>query len=232
MKRLYDLAAVAALDEGLFTVTLDGRAVRTPANAALALPTEALAKAVAAEWNAQGDRILPDSMPLMTLAATAIDRVVPNHAAVAAEASGYAGSDLLYYRAEGPIELVQRQAEGWDPILDWAQSRYAVSFTLTAGLMPVDQPKETVSRFQNLAEEMESFDLTAVHVLTSAFGSFLLTLCVVENMRDIDQAFALSRIDESYQEELWGSDAEAEKRKERLHADVRSAAHYLSLLKK
>ena len=230
VKRVYEVAAAVPLDEGGYTVTLDGRAVRTPAKAALALPTLVLAEGVAAEWDAQGDKVVPDSMPLMTLAATAIDRVIPNHAAVAAEAAGYAGSDLLCYRADTPVELAQRQADGWDPVLEWAQSRYDVTFAVTAGLMPIDQPEETLARFQGVAVELEPFALTAVHVLTTAFGSFLLALSVVEKAQSVEEAFQLSRIDETYQEELWGSDEEAEKRRARLHAEVHSADHYLSLL--
>ena len=230
MKRVFETASVVALADGAFTVALDGRAVRTPAKAALALPTEALADGVAAEWNAQGDQIVPDTMPLMTLAATAIDRVIPNRAAVAAEAAGYAGSDLLCYRADTPLELAQRQAEGWDPILDWAKRRYDVSFVVTVGLMPVDQPDETVSRFQSVAAEFDAFPLTALHVLTTAFGSFLLALAVAERARGVEEIFALSRIDETYQEELWGADEEAEKRRDRLHREVVTADQYLGLL--
>lgn len=231
MKRVFEAASVIAVNGGGHTVALDGRPVRTPAKEPLHLPTEGLAAEIAAEWNAQGDKIVPDSMPLMTLAATAIDRVIPNHAAVAAEAAGYGGSDLLCYRADTPLELAQRQADGWDPVLDWATARYDVSFTVTAGLMPVDQPAETLTRFHTVAAEFDSFALTAVHVLTTAFGSFVLALSVVEKAQKIDEAFALSRIDETYQEELWGTDEEAEKRRSRLHAEVVSAHHFLTLLR-
>lgn len=229
MKRFYKQAGIQEA-EGGFHVCLDGKPVRTPAKAPMLLPTQALAQAIADEWEAQDDKIIPDSMPQMTLAATAIDRVIPNAGAVAEEAAGYAGSDLLCYRADGPEDLVARQVEGWDPVLDWAQSRYDVRFAVTAGLMPVDQPAETVERFQAVAKAVDPFALTALHVLTSAFGSFILALAVLEEERSPADAFALSRIDETHQEELWGIDEEAAARKDRLSREVEQAKRYLDLL--
>lgn len=229
MKRFYKHAA-AQPTEGGYQVCLDGKPIRTPAKAAMVLPTQALAEAIAAEWEAQEDKIVPDTMPQMTLAATAIDRVVPNFEAVAEEAAGYAGSDLLCYRADGPDDLVVRQAEGWDPVLEWAQTRYDVRFTVTNGLMPVDQPEETRERFQTVAKGVDPFSMTALHVLTSAFGSFILALSVLERERSPAEAFDLSRIDETHQEELWGIDEEAEARKERLSKEVDQAFRYINLL--
>lgn len=226
MKRFYKQAEAAAC-EGGHTVHLDGRPIRTPAKAPLVVPTPALADAIRDEWAAQGDKIDPDSMGFMTLAATTIDRVIPNHAAVAAEAAGYAGSDLLCYRAESPPELATRQAEAWDPVLDWARDRYDVTFTVTAGLMPVDQPEETRARFLTVAQGYDPFALTAVHVMTTACGSFLLALAIAEGRLSAEQGLDASRVDETYQEELWGLDDEAQARKERLRREVGQAAEFL-----
>ncbi|MDW3205884.1 MAG: ATP12 family protein [Alphaproteobacteria bacterium] len=229
MKRFYKESSVGEV-EGGFTVLLDGKTVRTPAKAALVLPTRALAEAVSSEWAEQGDKVVPDSMPMMTLAATAIDRVAAARGDVAADAAGYAGSDLLCYRAETPIELAQRQAEGWDPVLAWAGERYDVQFNTTAGIMPVDQPEETRARFRAVAESFDAHHLTAVHVMTTATGSFLLALAVVEGHCEPASAFALSRIDETYQEELWGVDEEAAARRDRLAREIDQAHRFLTLL--
>lgn len=229
MKRFYKECSVGAVDGG-FTVLLDGKPVRTPAKAALVLPTRALAEAVAEEWAEQGDKIVPDTMPMMTLSATAIDRVTAAKADVAADAAGYAGSDLLCYRADTPVELAQRQAEAWDPVLAWAGERYDVQFTTTAGVMPVDQPEETRARFQAVATSLDPLRLTAVHIMTTATGSFLLALAVVEAHCEPAVAFDLSRIDETYQEELWGVDEEAAARRDRLSREIHQAHRFLTLL--
>jgi len=104
MKRFYRETGVAA-DEGGYTVTLDGRPVRTPAKAALILPTRALAEAIAAEWDEQETEIRPHRMPLMQLASTAIDRVRPRRDAVIDEIAAFAERDMLCYRADSPVEL-------------------------------------------------------------------------------------------------------------------------------
>lgn len=229
MKRVYKAVSTAA-ERGGHQVLLDGRPVHTPGRAPLLLPSGALAKAVAAEWDAQEERVRPDTMPMMALSATAIDRVMPNHAAVAHEAAGYAGSDLLCYRADTPVELARRQAEAWDPVLDWARTRYDVDFVTTAGLMPVDQPQETVMRFRALAAELDAFPLAALHVMTTVCGSFLLALAVYEDAMQPEEAFALASVDDAYQAELWGEDADAAARRRRLAAEVVDAKRFLRLL--
>jgi len=191
------------------------------------VPTLALAQAIAGEWDAQEEKVDPNSMAQMTLAATAIDRVVPNFNAVAAEAAGYAASDLLCYRADSPPELTVRQSEGWDPILDWARARYDVTFAVTSGLMPVDQPEETKDRFLSVAGTYTPFQMTAIHVMTTACGSFLLALAIVEERVSPEEGLALSRIDETYQEELWGTDEEADARRIRLEKEIAEAAAFL-----
>jgi len=230
MKRFYKTAALAQTDSGVM-VTLDGRPVRTPARAPLVLPTVALGEAVTAEWDAQGDKIIPDTMPLMSFASTAIDRVSGNLETVAAEASGYAASDLLCYRADQPIELAQRQAEAWDPILEWARTRYDVAFAITIGIMPVEQPAENRTRFMSVAQAFDAHTLTALHVMTTAFGSFLLALAVVEGRLTAEEALAISRVDETYQAELWGVDEDAQKRHQRLMREVTSAHRFIELLR-
>lgn len=229
MKRVYTSVSTRAEADG-FAVLLDGRVVRSPAKAPLLLPSAALAEAVAAEWDAQTEEIRPDRMPMMSLAATAIDRVRPNPVAVARDAAGYAASDLLCYRADTPVELARRQAEAWDPVLDWAQRRYAVAFAVTSGLMPIDQPAETVARFEALATELEPFPLAALHVMTTTLGSFLLALSVYEGHAAPEEAYALSTVDEAYQAELWGEDEEAAARRTRLASEVADARRYLDLL--
>ncbi|RYY36816.1 MAG: ATPase, partial [Sphingomonadales bacterium] len=109
-------------------IALDGKPVRTPRRAALTLPSDALAEAVADEWRGVGDTVDPRAMPLTGLANAAIDIVAADPPAFAAGLAAYGESDLLCYRAELPAPLVERQAAAWDPLLDWARGRYDVHF--------------------------------------------------------------------------------------------------------
>ncbi len=231
MKRFYKTASVQAskVGEG-YQVFLDDRVLKSPARADLILPTDAVAEAIAEEWRGQEEQIQPASMPMMTLAATAVDRVAPQRDAVAAEAAAYAGSDLLCYRADQPPELVAAQAAGWDPVLDWAQQRYGASFTITSGVMPVVQANTTLMLLAREAAGLDPFRLAALHTLTAAMGSFVLALAVREKQVAPDAAVLLSQIDEDHQAALWGHDEEAVQRRARAEEDVLSASRFLDLL--
>lgn len=214
MKRFYKQASVEPV-EGGWRVLLDGRPVRTPARAPLALPTRALADAVAAEWMAQGDEVRPQDMAFTGLANAAIDQVAPNHAAFAAGVARYGASDLLCYRADGPAALVARQAAAWDPLLDWARGRYDVAFAVTSGIIPVAQPDETLERLGQAVAAFDPFILTGLSTLVTLSGSLVCGLAVVEGGHDHARVWAASEIDESWAVEQWGEDAEASARSAR-----------------
>lgn len=204
-KRFWTNAVVEPC-EGGFTVKLDSRPVKTPAKAALVLPTEALAAEVAAEWNAQTGVVRPETMPATRAANSAIDKIGPLFAAVVDEVAGFGGSDLLCYRAEGPAELVARQASGWDPLLDWAAVRYAARLNVTTGIVPVSQPQESLRNLRAVVMGQTSFQLAALHDLVAISGSLILGLAVSEGRLSSQEAFDLSRIDEHWQIEQWGED--------------------------
>ncbi|BAV65061.1 ATP12 family chaperone protein [Sphingobium cloacae] len=208
MKRFYQDAAVVA-GEGGFGIQLDGRPVRTPARALLALPDAALAEAVAREWRAQGDAIDPRSMPFTGLANAAIDQIAPHREAFAAGIARYAETDLLCYRAEAPEALVARQAAAWDPLLDWAVARYDVAFRVTRGLLPVAQPPETLERLAQAVEAFDPFTLAGLSTLVTLSGSLVCGLAVVEGGHEPAAIWAAAEIDEVWQAEQWGEDAEA-----------------------
>lgn len=208
MKRFYKQVAVVAQTDG-HGVQLDDRPVRTPARVPLTVPTKALAQAVAAEWQAQGDRLDPRTMKLTGLANAAIDQIAPDPVAFAAGIARYGQSDLLCYRAEGPQELVARQAAAWDALLDWARSRYDVDFRITAGIMPVDQPPETLARQAQAVAALDPFTLAALSTLVTISGSLVCGLAIVEGGWDAGTVWAATQVDEDWQAELWGEDAEA-----------------------
>ncbi|GAB4288752.1 MAG: ATPase [Roseovarius sp.] len=205
-KRFWKAARVVALEDG-FGISLDGRPVRTPAKAPLCLPSRAMAEAVAAEWDAQQGEIRPASMPLTRAANTAIDSVRHQRRAVAEAIAAYADSDLLCYRATAPRELVRRQAEGWDPLLDWAQARYGARLVRVAGVMHAPQPPEALARLAEAVHVMDPFALTALHDLVALSGSLVIGLAAIESVAAPEALWRLSRIDETWQEEQWGTDA-------------------------
>jgi len=194
MKRFYtDVGVVESA--GGFAIELDGRPVRTPARALLALPTPALAQAVAAEWRAQGDTIDPAAMPFTGLANAAIDHVAPDPAAFAASIARYAQSDLLCYRAEGPDALGQRQADAWNPLLEWAQARYDVTFLLTSGVIPVAQPPESIARLEAAVAALDPFTLAALSTLVTLSGSLVCGLAIVERKFCMDDLAGIGVVD-------------------------------------
>lgn len=228
-KRVYKHVAVQALAEG-YGVTLDGKPVRTPRHHVLVLPTRQLAEAVAAEWEAQGPELDPLAMPLMRLAGSAIDLVVPNRAEVIERTVAYGGTDLLCYRADAPAELAQRQSEAWQSVVDWATLRYDAPLKVTAGVMAIQQPIEALGALARAVESYDDMRLTALAAAAAACGSLLLALALAEGRIDADAAWALSQLDETFQIEQWGEDPEARKRRETLRNDIVAAGRFLELL--
>jgi len=228
IKRFYRSAEATATDEG-FAVTLDGRPIRTPAGKPLRLRNAALAEALAGEWRAQGEQVEPHTMPLTQLASTAIDRVAPQRGAILDELLRYAGTDMLCYRADEPADLVRRQEALWTPLLDWAAERFGVRLAVTCGVMPADQPAEALAGLRAALEACDDLRLTALQSATAATGSLVIALALVEGRLVAETAFAVAFADEIYQAELWGDDAEAEARRERLKADIQAAERFARL---
>jgi chaperone required for assembly of F1-ATPase len=207
-KRFWKQATASAC-EGGFTVTLDGRAVKTPAKSLLVVPTLAMAEAIALEWDAQDGVIKPDTMPVTRAANSALDKVAPQFAEVAALLAAYGETDLLCYRATGPQELIDRQAAGWDPLLDWAAQTYGAPLLVTAGVVHITQPEPSVRALWAAVHGFDNFRLAALHDLIAITGSLVLALAVTARRLTAAEAWDLSRIDETWQNELWGVDDEA-----------------------
>lgn len=229
MKRFWSVAATNRA-EGGWGVELDGRAVRTPARAPLVVPTQPLAKAIADEWDAAGETIDPRAMPLTGLANAAIDRVAPNPRAFATDLARYAEADLCCYRAEGPRELVDRQAAEWDSLLAWARRRFDVDFTVTDGLLHLAQPKATVERLAHAVGQLDPFCLAGLSPLVTIGGSLVAALGVVERAIVPDMAWEAVSLDDRWQREQWGSDEEAEKAFKARRRDFLAAARFVELL--
>lgn len=227
-KRFYTEVSVGE-GEGGFTILLDGRPVRTPARNLLAVPSRALAEAMAAEWAAQQSEINPFLMPLTRLVNVALDRVAPEAEAVRDEVVQYAGSDMLFYRADGPQGLVSRQAERWDPVLDWLSGAHGARFFLSEGVRHVAQPDEALARVRALVPEAP-LALAAVHSMTTLTGSALLALAVAQGTLGVDEAWAAAHVDEDWNRAQWGEDEAASARRAARRIEMDAAAKLLALL--
>lgn len=227
-KRFWTAAAVAPVTGG-FTVTLDGRAVKTPAKAPLVLPSEGLARLVAAEWDAQTDVVTPETMPATRTANSAIDKVAVNFTEVAEMLADYGGTDLLCYRAAAPQALIDRQAAGWDPLLEWARLRYDAPLQVTVGVMFIAQPPASLAALRAAVFAQTPFQLAALHDLIAISGSLVLGLAVAEGRLSAEEAFSLSRIDEQWQIDQWGEDEEAAALEARKRQALAEAARFYGL---
>ena len=230
MKRVYREATTRQAGD-VWGIALDGRPMRTPAKHELVVPSAALAAAIAAEWDAQQDDIRPATMPLTRLVATAIDRTRTQRDLVIAETANYAGTDLVCYRAEQPIELVERQHAAWQPLIDWATLRFDAPLNVTASILPVAQSPATLKAFEAAVAAYDSHRLAALHMATAACGSLVVALALVEGRIDAETAFASAELDESYEIERWGEDAEQAKRRSGLRGDIALAARFVDLLR-
>lgn len=229
MKRFYKAAAASEADGG-WTVTLDGKPLRTPAKAPFLTPGRKLAEAAAAEWEAQQGEVKPADMPVTKSVNTAIDRTAVEFEAVAEAVAAYGASDLICYRAEAPAGLRERQNEAWDPLIAWAQEAYGARLITTTGVMPQLQPAEGSRRLADAVSAFSAFQLTALYDLTALSGSLIIALAVASGRLDAEEGWRLSRIDEDWQKELWGADDEAEAVAARKSGEFAAAARFLELL--
>lgn len=229
MKRFYKAAKAVETPAG-WAVTLDGKPIRTPAKAAFMTPGRALAAAAAGEWMAQEKQVKPAEMPITRAVNTAIDRTAPEHEAVVEIVAAYGGTDLVSYRAEAPEGLRARQAAAWDPLVGWAEAAHGARLVVTTGVMHALQPEDGQRRLRAAVAAHDAFRLTALYDLVALSGSLVIALAVAARRLEAGEGWRLSRVDESWQEEFWGIDAEAAAMAARKERDFKAAAQFLELL--
>jgi chaperone required for assembly of F1-ATPase len=230
-KRFWKLADVTEADGG-YTVELDGRPVRTPSKALLVMPNRAIAEAVAAEWNAQEEKLRPDTMPVTRTMNSAIDKVALQHSEVADLLAAYGETDLLCHRADAPAELVARQQQGWDPMLDWAAEALGARLVPVVGIIAPDQDPAALAALSQRVHALDAFQLAAFHDLVALTGSLILGFAAQHEIRPAEALWALSRLDEDWQTEQWGADEEAEAHAAQKKQAFLDAALIFSLLKR
>jgi len=231
MRRFYKTAA-AGRDGPPHSLLLDGKPVLTPQRRGLALPTLGLAEALAEEWQSQDTEVVPAKMPLTRLAHGAIDLVAPDPSRAIDEITAYAGSDLLCYRAESPVALAARQAKSFDPILAWAANRLGSGFATVVGVMPRDQPAETLAAVARVLAAEDPFRLIALHAITTLTGSAILALALAGGRIGVKEAWAAAHVDEDWQIAQWGEDAEAAQRRAAQKLEFLAACRLLALIER
>ena len=230
MKRFYAAVAVEAFDDG-FGILLDGRQVRTPGRAPVRVASEALSEALRDEWAAQGDRVDPLSMPLTQLANTAIDLTPERRRETVAELVRYGETDLLCYRADRPQNLVERQEASWQPLLDWLRRRHGIALAAVSGVLPQLQDPHAIARLEHVVGGCGDFELTALHLGVTSAGSVAIGLATIAGDITAEEAADAAFLDDRYQIEHWGADAEAEARLALGRADIALAWRFAALLR-
>lgn len=231
VSRFWKEVTVAPHPDGGWAVLLDGRTPKTPAKAQLVLPTEAAARLVGHEWAAQGEFLDPHTMPATRLASTAIDRIGQAREPVADEIAAYAGTDVVCYLAEHPTPLVKRQEAAWTPWRDWAAREMGVALAPASGIIHQPQPEASIARVKAHALTLNDFRLTGLAAAVPLLGSAVLALALEQGALSGAEVFDLSRVDELFQEEQWGVDAEAAERTEARRAEAVLLERWFAVLK-
>ena len=229
MKRFYK-ACTTGSGEGGHTVLLDDRPIRTPGRRLLALPTSALAEAVASEWAAQGETIRPESMGVTRLASTVTDQLPRRRDDAIAEIQGYAEADLLCYRTGAPSDLAERQAARWQPWLDWAARRLDAPLLVTTAIDPLPQPSASLEALRRATTRLDDWHLAGLHATTRLTGSIVLGQALLIGELDPATAFDLALLEELFEIERWGLEAEQARRHATLRADLAAAEAYCRAL--
>ena len=228
MKRFYNSAGVTEA-EGGWQVTLDDRAMKTVKGSQQIVPTRGLAEMLAAEWEAQGEKIDPASFVIRDMADYAIDIVAPDHAATADKLVAYGDTDTLLYRADPDEPLYVRQQEVWEPIVAEFEQREGVELTRVSGIIHKPQADATIARLKARLGEVQAFELAAIETMTSLAASLLIALTASDTSEE-EQAKKLwdaASLEEEWQADLWGRDEEAEERREKRTRDFLNAWKFL-----
>lgn len=228
-KRFWTSATLVE-SNGRWGISLDGRALTTPARATLSLPNRALGEEIAAEWNQCGDELDPSAMPLTGLANAAVDHVTPDPDRFAADIARYAEGDLLCYRADVPPSLLAAQSASWNPLLEWARQRFKIDFALASGIIHIPQPATTVTKLRETVSILDPFHLTALAPIVTISGSLVAALALNERAFPVETLWNAVSLDDRWQLEKWGADAEAVAALDARRRDFLAAAHFLDLL--
>ena len=229
MKRFFKNVSLVETNAGC-AVALDGKQIKTPTGKLLTITSKPLAEAVADEWREQKNKVELKTMPLTTLSYAACDQVAENRALVEAEVAAYADTDLICYRADAPLELCEKEVAAWDPMVNWLKKNHGLNLVLINGISHVKQEDETLEFVSAYLASQCNFTLAALERITSLLGSIFLSIAINECELEANAAWEKSRVDENYQTEMWGEDAESMPEVEAKFAQFKAAAQFLTLV--
>ena len=230
MKRFYKTVTIAEEDGG-FVVKLDDHRLKTPEKKPLIIPTRAMTEVVKEEWDSQEDSIDPARMPMTKLLNTMLDRVEARRDEIIEDLVRFGGNDQLCYRANSPEDLVHRQETVWTPLLNWVKDHYDIHLKVTSGVLHMAQEPDELLKIRKILEGMDSYELTALHNITTLTGSLTIGLGLHAGKIDMEEAWKAGQLDETYQAEKWGKDEEAEQRRRQIKAELGDAVRFLSLMR-
>jgi chaperone required for assembly of F1-ATPase len=230
MKRFWKTAQTVASGEN-FAAELDGHPVKLPSGKPLTVPFLPLADAIAQEWENAPQDFSPDDLPLTRLASTAQERVALHRDDIIGQLAAYGMNDLLCHRADTPDALVARQNDVWGHWLNWAETSHGLRLQSTTGLMPINQPPAIATKLYDILSAHSDYTIAALGVIIPALGSLVLGLALTANALGAEEASKAAFLDELWQEEQWGADDEAVKRRTSVIADVAVSARFMYLCK-
>lgn len=227
VKRFYRNVTIERVDGG-YAVALDGRQIRTQGEGLpQTLPTRRLADLLAQEWARQGETIDLSGFPARALADYAIDRVAPDRCAAADRLLRFIDTDTLCYRADPEEPLHRRQMEVWDPILARFEQRTQSRLVRVSGVVHRPQPAATLAVVKAQLIEWDAFALAGLEALASLAASLIVALEVAEPDADAAALWAAAALEEEWQAELWGREAEAEARRASRRAEFMAAREFV-----
>lgn len=234
MKRFYRLVTSVQDGEG-YLIHLDGKPVRTPSGRPLTAPNADLSAHVVQEWTAQGDSILPDTMPLTQILTTAQDREGEDRAAIEVSVLAYLDTDLLCYRTAAPDAIATRQSEEWNKWLQDFAEKSGVMLETTTNIVALKQPDAAHDFVRGVLTQADRWTFTAIQMVTAATGSLILALAFVAGRASPDDVFKASQVEELYRsalynEDFYGRDPHQEKAQTALMRDLNTLRLFLDTL--
>ena len=206
-KRFWETVSTVCVDgASLYKVYLDKRLLNSPNKKPLILPTKEMADHVVFEWESQGDKVDPLTMPYTRSANSSIDKVAPQTDEIRKLVTDYGDSDLICYRADKPKELVRRQEKIWSNLVLWSASDLNAPLNIFEGVVYEPQPSQSILEFEKQVSNLNTFQLCALYDLVTISGSLVLSLAVIKNFLNLDNAWSACQVDEDWQQENWGID--------------------------
>ncbi len=231
MKKFWKKVSIKKTSPNSFEIMLDERILQTPLKRELVLPNLNLTKEIVKEWDQVSKNINTESMILYGLISTSLDKIIDNRNSYIDDILDYIDTDLICYRAENPKELVELQKNKWDPIILLIEKYIGTKVQVFRGILPKKQHITVHSKLNNIINQFNNFEISALHRITSITGSIFLSLCVLKKDISKNEVFELSFLDELWQAENWGFDEETSQKRKEISIELNKTIFFLDCFK-